>query len=94
VRLFDARNDLPADRAILIGWVDEIEKIGCDRESEFVIGQRGAGEFFRRQRRHQPLQLIDIGDAVLAIASASYSSPPPGHRPKIPARRVEFLESG
>ena len=44
VRFLDARNDLPADRAIFIRRINQVEKIRRDGERELVVGQFRAGQ--------------------------------------------------
>src|ERR1035441_4699872 len=67
MRLLDPRDDLPANRAVLVGGVDEVEEVGRDGQCQLVIGQRGAGDFLRRERGHQALELLYGGDAVLEL---------------------------
>ena len=92
VRFLDPRDDLPANRAVLVGRVNEIEEVRRDGQRQLVIGQRRPGDFLRRQRRHQPLKLFDRRNAVFEL-------PMPiipvgiGHvGPKPPPRRAELLE--
>src|SRR5262249_5306365 len=67
VSLFDARYHLPADRAILVRGVDEIEKVWSNRERQSVIGERGAGVFLGRKGRHQALKLLHAGNSMLQL---------------------------
>ena len=61
-----ARDDLPADRAVRIVAIDEVEKIGRDREGQLVIGKQAARLFLRRER-HELLKLGRARDAVLQL---------------------------
>ena len=54
----DARNHLPADRAMLIRRVNQVEKIRRDGQREPGVRELRAGEFLRRERGHQPPQLF------------------------------------
>ena len=49
VGFLDARDHLAADRAVLVGGIDQVEEVGGDGQGELVIGQRGAGRFLRRE---------------------------------------------
>ena len=92
VRFLDARDDLPADRAILIRRVNQVEEIRRDGQRQLVVGQLRAGEFLRRQRRHQPLKLLDRGDAVLELPVPVVPVGIGNVGPKTPPRRAELLE--
>ena len=59
VCFFDPRNDLPADGAVFIRRINQVEKERRDGQGEFRVGQFGAGVFLRRERRHQPLELFE-----------------------------------
>ena len=61
-----ARNDLLPNGAIRIVAIDQVEKIWRDRERELLVGVRTPG-FLVRRERHQLLQLLDRGDAVLEL---------------------------
>jgi len=74
VRLLDARDDLLADRAMLVQRVNEIEKIRRDGERELVVRQFRAGEFLRRERGHEALQLLRRGDAMFELPCQSFQS--------------------
>ena len=63
----DARDDLPADGAMFIRRINEVEKIGRDGERELVVGEFRAGVLFRCERGHQTLQLFQRRDAVLEL---------------------------
>ena len=93
VRFLDARDDLPANRAVLVGRVNEVEEVGRDGQRQLVIGQRRAGDFLRRQRRHQPLELLDGGNAVLELPVPVVPVRIRHIGPKTPPRRAELLES-
>lgn len=67
MRFLDARNDLPADWAILVRGIDQVEKIGSNSQRQFVIGQFRAGEFLRCERRHEPLELLGGGNAMFQL---------------------------
>ena len=67
VRFLDARNDLPADRAIFIRRINQVEKIRRDGERELGVRQFRAGKFLRRERGQKSLQLLHRGDAVLEL---------------------------
>jgi hypothetical protein len=49
---------------MFIRGIDQVEKIRRDGQGEFVIGEFGAGVFLGRQRRQQPLQLVERGDPI------------------------------
>ena len=42
--LLDPRDDLPADRAVLVRRVNQVEEIGRDGQRQLVVGQGRAGE--------------------------------------------------
>ena len=62
--LFNSRNDLAADWAAFIGRVNQVEEERRDPQSEPGVRQLRAGVFFRRECRHQALELFDVGDAL------------------------------
>ena len=67
VGFLHAWDDLPADGAILVGGVNEVEEIGRDGQGQFGVGQHGAGVFFRGQRGHEALQLFQGSDAMFEL---------------------------
>ena len=89
----DAGYHLPSDRTVLVRWINQIEKVGRDRQGKFVIGQSGTGEFLGRQRRHQTLQLLHVGDAVLKLPMPIVPIAGRNIAPKSPAGGAKFLES-
>lgn len=67
--LLDARNNLPPNGAIGIGWVNQIEEMGRDGQCELVTAEQDAGAlgvaenkmlFKSRQRGDPVLQLPDV----------------------------------
>ena len=67
IGLFDARDDLPSDGTILIGWINQVEKIRRDGQSQLVVGQRGTRKFLGCERGHQALQLFDARNSMLKL---------------------------
>ena len=67
VGLLHPRHDLPADGAILVRRVNQIEEIRRDGQGQFVIGQEGAFVFLRRQRGQEAPQLFQRGDALFEL---------------------------
>src|SRR6185436_300869 len=67
VSFFDARDDLPADRTVLIRRIDQIEKVRRDGKRQPLIGKGCPRVFLRRERRHVALELLDTGDAVFKL---------------------------
>ena len=67
VCFFDPRNDLPADGAVFIRRINQVEKARRDGQGQFRVGQFGAGIFLRRERWHQPLELFERSDAVFEL---------------------------
>jgi hypothetical protein len=92
VRFLDARNDLPADGAMLIRRVNQVEKIRRDGQRELVVRQFRAGEFLRRERGHQPLQLLRRGDAVFELPAPVVPVGIGNIVPEAAAGGVEFLQ--
>ena len=58
VVFFDARDDLPADRAIGIGGVDEVEEVRRDGSGQFGPGEENAGSFLLRESE----VFLDVGE--------------------------------
>ena len=58
VGFFNARDDLPADRAIGIGGVDEVEEVRRDGSGQFGPGEEDAGSFFFRECQ----VFLDVGE--------------------------------
>ena len=58
VGFFDARDDLPADRAIGIGGVDEVEEVRRDGGGQFGPGEENTGSFFFRKSE----VFLDVGE--------------------------------
>ncbi len=92
VRFLDARDDLPANRAILVRRINQVEEIGRDGQRELVVGQFRAGIFLRRQRRHQPLQLFEGRDSMLELPVPVVPIRVGNVAPKSPAGGVKLLE--
>ncbi len=67
IGFFDAGDDLPADGAIFVRRVNEVEEVGGDGQREFGVGQERAGAFLGGERGHEALELLDRGDAVLEL---------------------------
>ena len=77
---------------MFIRWINQVEEIGCDREREFVIGQLGAGILLGGERRHQPLELFERGDAVLELPSPVIPVGIGNPVPETPSGRVKFFK--
>src|ERR1035438_2920209 len=77
---------------MLIHRVNEIEKIRRDGEREFVVRQFRAGEFLRRERGHQALQLLRRGDAMFKLPMPVVPIGIGNIAPKAAAGGVEFLQ--
>ncbi len=58
VGFFDARDDLPADRAIGISGVDEVEEVRRDGGGQFGPGEENAGAFFLGENE----VFLDVGE--------------------------------
>ena len=92
VRFLDARNDLPADRAIFIRRINQVEKIRRDGQREFGVREFRAGKFLRRERGHQPLQLFRRGDAVFELPAPVVPVGVGNVMPETAAGGVKFLQ--
>ena len=92
VGFLQARNDLPADGAILVGGVNEVEEIGRDGQGQFGVGQHRAGVFLRREGGHQALQLLQGGDAVFELPAPVVPVGFGDIGPKAAAGGMEFFE--
>ena len=93
MRLFDSGNDLPPDRAIFIRRVNEVEEEGRNAQCEPGVGQLRAGVFLRRERRHEPLQLAQSGNAVAELPLPTVPVFVRNVAPKCFAGRVKSFES-
>ena len=78
-RLLHPGNHLPPDRAMLIRRIDQVEKVRRDAQCQLVVRQPGPGQFLRRERGQQRLELLHRGDAVLQLPA-----------PVIPLRRRDI----
>ena len=63
----DPGDDLPANGTEFVGGIDQVKEVRGDRQGQLLIGQGGAGVLFGRESGHQPLKLLNRGDAVLEL---------------------------
>ena len=47
--------------------INQVEEIRGDGKRKLGVGQFRPGEFLRRERGHQPLELLGAGDAVFEL---------------------------
>ena len=92
VGFLDVRNDLQADRAMFVRRINQVEKIRRDGQRELVVGQFCAGEFLRRERGHQSLQLLRRGDAVFELPAPVVPVGIGNVVPEAAAGGVKFLQ--
>ena len=52
---------------MLVGGVNQVEKVRRDGQRELVICEFCAGKFLRRERGHQALQLLGRRDAMFEL---------------------------
>ena len=90
---FDPRDDLAADRTVFVRGIDQVEKVRRDGERELVIREFRAGIFLGRQRRHQPMQLLERGNAVLELPVPVVPVRIRNVAPEAPAGGMKFFES-
>jgi len=83
---------LPANGAIFIGRIDKIEKVWRDGQSQLVIGQPRACIFLGRERRHEALQLLDVGDPMLKLPTPIVPVRFGNVAPEATARRTELFK--
>src|SRR5437867_9539218 len=88
----DARNDLAADRAMLVGGVDEIKKIGGDCQRQLGIGELRAGVVLRREGGHEALKLWQRCDAILQLPGPAIPIRFRNVAPKTPASGTKLLQ--
>ena len=62
-RFLDTGDDLPADGAVRVGGVDEVEKMGGDCGGELGAGEQDSGAFFLAEGE----VFLDIGEALHAV---------------------------
>jgi hypothetical protein len=83
---------MAADGAILVGGIDQIEKVRRDRERQTAVREPGAGVFLRRERRHQALELFQRRDAVLELPNPAIPVLVWHIAPKAPTGGMKLLE--
>jgi len=90
--LFDAWNDLPPDRTPFVRRINQVEEIRRDGQRQLRVGELAAGEFLRRERGHQLLQLFDGGDAMFELPAPVVPVGVSHFRPKAASGRFEFFQ--
>ena len=82
-----------ADGAVFVRRVNQVKEVGRDGQRQLMVGQLRAGDFLRRERRHQPLELLDSHNPVLELPVPVVPVLIQHIGPKTPPRRAELLES-
>ena len=92
VSFFNARDNLPANRTILIARINEIEKIRRDRQRELFIREQRSRVFLGSQRGKELLQLRECRDSVLQLPTPIIPIGVTDIAPKAFARGSEFFQ--
>ena len=63
---FDSRDDLSADRAIGVVWIDEVKKMRRDGEAQLMARQQHPGPLFRGELDFG-FEIFQAGDAIFQL---------------------------